>query len=817
VTALEGPKIGPYRTTGVLGQGGVGIVYSGVREGDPYAREVAIKLIRLGTDSAETRAWFKQEQQALSRLSHPGIAMLLDAGEDGEGTPYLVIEKVAGESFSKYCRARDLSVSQKLDLFLKVCEAVSHAHQNLVIHSDLKPANILVDKDGNPKLLDFGISTWVFGESASAEQRAAALTPAYASPEQIRGEVVNTTTDIYSLGVLLYEMLTGESPYRVQGQSAADLERLVTTAAPRFPSQLRGDMELILRCAMHHDAARRYTSVTQFADDIRAYMRGYPISARPDTIVYRSRKFLARHRLITVTAAAVLITLAIGAAYTTRQAQRAEARFQQVRSMANSFLFDFDARIQNLPGSIEARELVANEALKYLSALHAESVGDVELEWDIGNAYEKVGDVQGHPNTANLGHTTAAIQSYRASLEIKERLIAANKNSVKLRSLATTCFRLGDLLLHSGDSRAAQDSFTKGLQFSAMTGTSSREDLILQGSGQMRLGQIKAFAGDAAGAYETYRKSAEAYRKLAASDRSAEILNLLMVTTFRTAYALVWSGRLDEAMAMFTEASQAGEESLHKSPGNMTYMRDLAITYWSFGDLLGSPFHINLAKPAQAEVYYRKAAELTSRMVALSPKNAQARIADSNVRIRIAHLMRASNPAGALRSYGELIKANDELLASDPQNLEYSRDRGFILFGIGSLLSQTRQFQQSAVYLREALAIQEKNATGDTARTQFRQDMIPTRLSLGETLISLARREEARAEIEAACGLAEAQRVISPHNLYSIRNLSNCYLAKSRLSDADVWMSKDLELWTNWEAAHGANPFTIVRKRGTRQ
>ena len=297
-----GDRFGPYRILHALGRGGMGAVYLAERDDDQFRMTVAIKLMRSNLVTHETLERFKTERQILASLDHPNIARLLDGGAAPNGTPFVVIEYIDGEPITDYCRRHELSIRDRIRLFRKVCSAVQYSHQNLIVHRDLKPGNILVTKDGEPKLLDFGIAKLLDPAASSQTQTNARLmTPDYASPEQVRGEPVTTATDIYALGVLLYELLTGTAS--LQSRQTTDtyaIEQAICTEEPTRPSttrrELRGDLENILLMALRKEPARRYASAEQFSEDLRRYLEGYPIVARQDTWSYRTSKFVRRNK-----------------------------------------------------------------------------------------------------------------------------------------------------------------------------------------------------------------------------------------------------------------------------------------------------------------------------------------------------------------------------------------------------------------------------------------------------------------------------------------------------------------------------------------
>jgi serine/threonine-protein kinase len=449
-------RIGAYEVQRLLARGGMGAVYLAARADDTYLKRVAIKLIRDDRYVSDPQRReellrrFRNERQALANLDHPYIARLLDGGTSGDGSPYLVMEYVEGRPIDAYCGERDLSADERLALFLKVCEAVQYAHQNLVVHRDLKPGNILVTSDGQPKLLDFGIAK-LLEPDAGGEQTVtelAAMTPEYASPEQIRGQRITTGSDVYSLGVVLYRLLTGRLPYDVSDGAPHELARLICEQEPAPPStavrrragsgdggselvsltpqpvsivsderrsrlhrRLAGDLDTIVLMALRKEPERRYASVERFAEDIRRHLSGLPVAARGDTLAYRAGKFIRRHRA--GVAAACLVTLAlVGATITTtvmaqraedaREAEQAQAAIarQQAQSaerfaqlMQDVFKFSSPFREASALGDV-AENRVASEILRRgaekVRELDSEPLVKARLLLTLGRIYEEL-------------------------------------------------------------------------------------------------------------------------------------------------------------------------------------------------------------------------------------------------------------------------------------------------------------------------------------------------------------------------------------------------------------------------------------------
>ena len=424
----RGRRVGLFVLEHLLGSGGSSSVYR-ARRVDDFEQRVAVKLLR-GHDRTSLRR-FERERGILASLNHAHIARLFDAGSTADGTPYLVLEYVEGRTWDRWLAEDRPDLRRRIEQFLLVCDAVEYAHRRLLVHRDLKPANILVDADGAPRLLDFGIATLLdAGDSTVTREGGAALTPAYAAPEQLRGEPVTTATDVYALGLVLYETLAGTHPFRRPGDSERDVLRAVTTRDAPRPSQhagerglraadLRGDLDNIVLAAIEREPARRYGSVRELADDLRAWLGGRPVSARPQTFAYLARKFAARHRAAVLVAAVAAIALLATSAVAVWQAraavherERAQQRFADVRHFANNLLFDYHEGIQKLAGSLPMQERLVRDGIDYLERLRTDAGDDTELWRDIAAGYLKVGDLQGNPYGANLGDFAGAAKSY---------------------------------------------------------------------------------------------------------------------------------------------------------------------------------------------------------------------------------------------------------------------------------------------------------------------------------------------------------------------------------------------------------------------
>jgi len=433
-------RVGPYRIEREIGRGGMGAVYLAIRDDDSFERRVALKLLHPGMVSDDIVRRFKNERQILAGIDHPHVAKLYDGGTTDDGLPYLVMEYIEGSRIDDYCDAHRLSIEKRLEVFRNVCSAVHFAHQNLVIHRDLKPANILVTAEGEPKLLDFGIAKLLNPELAAAtlgttHAETRLLTPEYASPEQIKGEPISTASDVYALGVLLYRLLTGHSPYRLSGVQLHQLARVICETEPPPPSavidvveettgsdgtkrvtattvastregsperlrrKLAGDLDNIALMSLRKEPTRRYSSVEQLSEDIRRFLEGLPVTARRGTLAYRGSKFVRRHRVSFASAAVAVFALLSLTAFSVRERMRAEWQRDraEVEAAKSSAVVEF--LVETLgsadPDEGSGRDVTVAEALAAAVERMDESFGDqpeilAALKATIGATYREL-------------------------------------------------------------------------------------------------------------------------------------------------------------------------------------------------------------------------------------------------------------------------------------------------------------------------------------------------------------------------------------------------------------------------------------------
>jgi tetratricopeptide (TPR) repeat protein len=544
-TALEFKQIGPFLLDRLLGRGGMGAVYLAHRADGQFEQKVAIKLIDLPLATDLFRERFRQERQILAGLQHPFIARLLDGGVTPDGDLYLVMEYVDGVPIQRFCEKHRLSVPQRLALFMRVCEAVQFAHHHFVVHRDLKPDNILVAEDGTPRLLDFGTAKLLTPSLAPPGSQLTregfqSFTPQYASPEQVLGNSITTASDTYSLGVLLYVLLTGTLPYELKELTTAEMLRVICEEPPRRPTQtadsnrrLDSDLEAILQKALRKEPQARYLTAEQLASDLRAFLDGQPVAARRGTLRYRAGKFIRRRRFSLLAAALLAASLVAGVAGVLWQAKvanaerrKAEARSADLRQLSNSLLSELDEAIKQLPGSTGVQKLLVTRVIEHLDRMAKDSQGDRQTELDLADAYTRLGNIQGNAYDQNLGDPAGAFVSLGKALAIARPLATSNsKDRAAIRALALVEQSRSEILWQTGKTRQAVPVMREALKsFDVLAADPSATAALIYEAGSAygtlgdELGQNgTASLADSAGAVAAYRQS------LALDDRSLSI------------------------------------------------------------------------------------------------------------------------------------------------------------------------------------------------------------------------------------------------------------------------------------------------------
>jgi eukaryotic-like serine/threonine-protein kinase len=795
--AWVGRRLGAYEIVEEIGTGGMGEVFRAVRADDEYHKEVAIKLVRSGQDSRFVFDRFKNERQILASFDHPNIARMFDGGTTEEGVPYFVMELVQGERINQYCDTLKLATTERLQLFLKVCSAVQYAHQHLVIHRDIKPGNILVNAEGVPKLLDFGIAK-ILESSEAADQPEQTislirlLTPEYASPEQVKGEPITTASDVYSLGVVLYELLTGCTPYNVSTHTPHEISRAVCEFEPEKPStaarrkqspddghgkpsgdssfitgpegsreklsrRLSGDLDNIVLMALRKEPQRRYASVEQFAEDIRRHLEHLPVTARKDTFGYRTSKFIARHKAGVAAAALVAVAVLAAMGVTLREARIADRRFNDVRKLANSLIFDIHDSIQDLPGSTPARKLIVERALQYLDSLSQESRGDLSLQRELATAYQRVGLVQGHYLQNSLGDTQGSLTSYEKALKIREQILSrsgdwndrlalaesqrlvanqqwamgqyseavknivsavatsealngTNPNNAKVLQELEFDYKAASLIYgndyagHIGDPDTSRESTRKALATDEALLAINPNDPDVQHAYANDLNRFAGTLDDDKAALEYCYKQLEIEQKL--YQRSPETRYARGMAHAYSHIAQTYDAMGDNGRSLenYEKGLEVSKELVRVDPKNTYFQQALAIAYSNTADSLSKG-----GRKAQSREYIENGLKIMNALVASAPENRQQRgYLAKMVQMKGAILLKLDKPEAAMKEFAASLALYESLYKTDPNGAKGSLlDAADCRRRMGEAASRLGNSSLAAEYFRQVLTFVE--------------------------------------------------------------------------------------------------------------
>lgn len=768
-----GKRIGNYEITNEIGRGGMGIVFEVVRETEDFSQTLALKLLKRGMDSEAMLRRFRHERQILASLEHPNIARLYDGGMTSDNLPYFALEFIKGQPIDEYCDENDLQINERLELFRQVCKAVSFAHSRLVVHRDLKPSNIFVTSDGTIKLLDFGIAKILSSENELENQIVTTLgmmTPQYASPEQIRGEIVSTASDIYSLGLILYELLTGVPAYKFPNKRPDEMARIICESEPIRPSSvltnskfkiqnsrfevdnlkskiqnlklLKGDLDNIILKALRKEPEQRYASVEQFSEDIHRYLKGLPVAARAATVGYRAAKFVSRNRLVVASGSLASLGMIGGIAATVwqsfranRQKHLAERRFEDVRQLANKVLFEYHDAIADLPGSTSARQMLIKDASEYLDNLARETFGDSQLEVELAAAYKKIADVQGRVFQANLGDSQNALVNYRKSIEILNRLAEKRPNDTEIfRSLflvsenhSLLCVRLAEW----SEARGSAENCLKAGKTLIQIEPENLEFQTLFFRSYLALGESVEFSEGYPGQLKIFRKGLEqTYRKLENDSEKTLILKLHLIFLQRIGTLLeYWSdtlreqnfneseikAKLTEALRLHLEAFEITQKMALESPNNTVILRSEAASANNVGSA-----YARLGIGLESLKYTKLALDKFKVLADLDKNN---REAQRDVADGMQYLAMSYETLGdislAIENCTEALIYLKPLNEADPTNYEFLEQTFYLIKKLGDLELNRGDFPNAVDQYQTALELVENQieiSNNDQAR-----------------------------------------------------------------------------------------------------
>ncbi|MEZ5355617.1 MAG: protein kinase [Bryobacteraceae bacterium] len=668
---------GQYRALREIGRGGMSVVYLGERTGDEFSRQVAIKIL------LAPGALTQSETRILASLEHPNIARLFDAGATASGFRFLVMEYVDGVRIDHYCRT--LGQRQRLRLFLDVCAGVRHANRALVVHRDLKPANILVTAEGVVKLLDFGIAK-LLSLDASADHTAGvrAWTPDYASPEQILGEPATASTDVYSLGVLLCELIGGQKPRAFADLPLAEVvDRAANQEVGKLP--LQGDLELIARKALRRDPAMRYESAGAMADDIERYLDGRPVLARPHSWTYSARKFLWRRRYPVSAAAIALAALIATAAVAVWQARIASQRFNQVRGLAGTVLFEIYPEIEGLPGSLPARQKLAKRSLEYLDALAADPRADASLLIELSRGYRQLADIQGTSGMTSLGDSGAALARSERAASLARRALEQQPSAEARKALSSALTRVAT---------------TYSLRGAAEKGFGAAREAVSLSEANLAADPANAiFAEEAA---ETLHTLAAAYSQS--------------------------KDHVRDSLPLFKRVIEIRERMLAAKPTDETLQRGLARSHQYLARTL-----FELGEKSEAEVQARMSYRLNKARLDAGHDRAMLQLATD-----LGYLAVLANSRGDLQENVNLLEEQLRLRAKlaqlEPANAHMKMSVGASMSRLGYTYARLGRITEAIRIGERALATQREVYARDRANLNAVRELYYALIDLAETL-----------------------------------------------------------------------------------
>ena len=735
IVSLDAPETGQefaqrFRLIRKLGEGGMGQVWL-AEQTSPVRRQVALKMIKAGMYDEAVVQRFQSERQSLAIMEHPAIAKVFDAGTTPQGQPYFVMEYVPGLPITEYCDQRKLAIRDRLELFIETCEGVQHAHQKAVIHRDLKPANILVvEVDGKPvpRIIDFGLAkatTHAIAADVLKTQLGNLVgTPGYMSPEQADANVqdIDTRTDVYSLGVVLYVLLAGREPFESkqgQKQQLDEILRKVREDEPPRPSTrvsgdrhssnaiaeargtepgqltrlLRGDLDWITMKALEKDRARRYGTPSELSADIRRYLNLEPVLARPASAAYRSGKFVKRHKLALAVASVFAAMALAGAVAIVREAQiarmqeaRAERRFEDLRRLTNSLLFEFHDSIATLPGSTTARELVVKRALEYLEQIRADAHDDPATLRDLAAGYERLGQIEadeGNPHLGGAGSYEQANELYDKALAIRQKLVSLDPANATLQlELTDTQFNVARIHEQLGDMNGALQFLQQRLAIQdELQGTHSSDALSFDSARTLiNMGSLHVWLGDRDSALKYESRALDiGNRLLRANPNSVEA----RITVWRS---LTWSGwalklqrKFRDAAANWRSGLAISEKLASEDPNNTTYQRYLISDHGNLCESLAYAGEFS-----EVRSHCEKAIAINQLMVKADRDNAQALadLGNSNMTMGLA-LYLMHSPKQALVYEQRATSIYHDLALHDPDSLSNAIDRSEVLLYLG--------------------------------------------------------------------------------------------------------------------------------------
>jgi serine/threonine protein kinase len=843
-----GLQLGSYRLVRELDSGGMGVVYLAVRSDDHYFQIVAIKMIRKGLESPALVQRFRAERQILATLSHPNIGAILDGGDTEDGRPFIVMEYVEGQPITLASESRGLSIRQRIELFRSVCSAVHHAHQKSVIHRDIKPSNVLVSPEGIVKLIDFGVSKplapgLIPGELPQTESGQRLMTPDYASPEQLLGQELTTASDVYSMGVLLFELLTGSRPYMLRDLSPAAAERIVCHQGGRKPSSVRGltertrkeltgDLDRIVLMAMETEPSRRYLSAQHFEEDLHRFLQGRPVVARKATSIYRLSKFVQRHKTASLVTCAAFIALCGAILFDSWQSRLADRRVKQVETLADSAISDLTEKLEQSTASTEAQASLFHSSLKYLEQLRQSFGNDPRLLLKLSKAYERVGDLEGSPFVANLGNARTAVTSYQEALRMAIEAHARLPGEESIRAVIEAYQKLGALEFFLGDIQKAQDNYQQSLPLAQDFWRRRPEDPTrgrLLAMNYARLGDLQLDNLETDKALNSFLSAFRIFGSDPNGDEDHD--QTLMRLYIRMGGALMERGSQSEALVNLRKSIAVAEGFAQKHPSASQAKQYLFEVYNDIiGPLTGTDT-LNVGDSKQAEIYARKALAIAEAVAASDIKNVRARTALSHAYENMGDSLRLTRPATASGWYRKSISLAKEISSRYPAGSEAQRWIATRDEELAAVLGDRERASERLHLLEEANSVWRELVSASPGKPQYRMSLMRSYCRLSDAELASNDLVKARRYADSILPFLEE---FKPDSLSFLvrRDVGFCYeslgnvqrrmamdrsisASERRTAEADArqWYLKSASVWSEWNNRGAATPESEFERR----
>ena len=744
---LEGRWIGDYQIETLIASGGMGSVYLATKQMDGVPMRVALKVIRFATTQESLVRRFRLERQILAQLTHENILRLLDGGVTADGLPYIVTEYLDARNLEQWLAETQPTLSARLKVFQAICDGVAYAHRNLIVHSDIKPGNILITRDGTPKLVDFGIARLLSNKDDSDPDSgqltitmSPAFTPWWASPEQLRGEPLSIESDCYALGRILFLLLTEQKPFDFTAFSTQQiLEKLKREPPPR-PSlitgdgRLKGDLDNIALKSLEYERHHRYRSVDALSDDIARHLACRPVSARPQTRTYRLQKFVRRNKglvtVISIATLAILITLGF-AFYQAQQSRRnydaSRQRFEQLRTLANSLIFEADDALIRLQGATEVRIRIVKSALGYLDELAKQDSSDPQLKEELAAAFEKIGEIQGGAGSTNLGQSAQALQSFRKSEALREDLRRAAKKPVDFHrtnnNLARIYARLSAALRDVGDVEGALTYERKALGIRQVLFEGEPNNLNFKralASSLTTLSGSLSQAGDYPGVMDTRQEALRMHEEIVASnpDSSAD-LRALALALARMASIEMHENQFKESLQHYQRAFDIDSGLLRRNPSNVQFQISTGWSHNNYGVIL-----IRIGRANEALVHFAKARSFFETVSNGDESDVRSRTLLATSRIRTAEaLLSLKRPQQALPFVEAAISEREKLAAQNQSSAGVQGELAEAYAALGNLRVALRQPAKAVSSFLNAKRMLTEIIRADRANAAMKEDL----------------------------------------------------------------------------------------------